>query len=318
MAEAKPEEKNVVSYHARDGQEIKLSLDIVRKYLVSGRPEYVTDQEIMLYLGTCKARGINPFAKECYLVKYTETDPAATIISIDYYRARARAQEDCRGWQSGIIVKTAQNLAIDRPGAVMFEGDTLLGGWFKAKPATWDIEHYWSVPLNAFIKLTREGKPTRFWSEANQPSQIAKVAESQGLRRVWPDEFGGLMVDAEMQPLDITPSTEGLSKLQHVYVDHKVAQAEEKKAKENPAAPTLTSEEKAAVTEKAIDEVKAPRPASARQELQNWLVKNCADSTEAKAKLKQLSGFSFIANVSEQKALEIMTSFGAREDKQEG
>src|SRR5882672_2401168 len=99
-------ERGLVVYESRDGQEIRLSFDTVRKYLVSGKPEYVTDQEIVLYMGTCKARGLNPFKKDCYLVKYTENDPAATIVAIDFYRSRARAQLDCVGWKAGILLHT--------------------------------------------------------------------------------------------------------------------------------------------------------------------------------------------------------------------
>ena len=65
------EEKGLVEYLSRDGQQIKLNFDTVRKFLVSGKPELVTDQEIMLYMGMAKARGLNPFKKDCYLVKYT-------------------------------------------------------------------------------------------------------------------------------------------------------------------------------------------------------------------------------------------------------
>src|SRR3990167_10113662 len=100
MAEEK--ERGLVVYQSRDGQEIRLSFDTVKKYLISGKPGLVSDQEIVLYMGMCKARGLNPFKRDCYLVKYTEGDPAATIVSIDYFRSRAKAQPDCVGWKSGI------------------------------------------------------------------------------------------------------------------------------------------------------------------------------------------------------------------------
>ena len=48
------EEKSVVEYRAKDGTQIKLSPQIIRKYLVSGRSEsgrseLVTDQGIFIY-----------------------------------------------------------------------------------------------------------------------------------------------------------------------------------------------------------------------------------------------------------------------------
>lgn len=198
MAEA--QERGLVVYESRDGQEIKLSFDTVRRYLVSGKPEFVTDQEIVLYMGTCKARGLNPFKKDCYLVKYTERDAAATIVAIDYYRARAKAQPDCVGWESGIILQTDKGLEY-RAGAFILEDEKLVGGWFRAKPKHWVVDYSWTVSLSGYIKKTREGVITQFWREENQAYMICKVAESQGLHRLWPDEFQGLVLDDEFAAL---------------------------------------------------------------------------------------------------------------------
>lgn len=200
------EERGLVVYQSRDGQEIKLSFDTVRKYLVSGKPELVTDQEIVFYMGTCKARGLNPFKKDCYLVKYTERDPAATIISIDYFRSRGKAQPDCVGWKSGILLHSDHGIEY-REGSFIMEGEKVVGGWFRARPKHWETEYTWTVSLTSYIKRTHEGKVTQFWQEEKQAYMIAKVAESQGLRRVWPDEFQGLVLDDEFQALrDVTES----------------------------------------------------------------------------------------------------------------
>src|SRR5580765_2823816 len=137
MAEPTTPDRGLVTYQSRDGQQIKLTFDIVRRYYVSGRPELVKDEEIMLYMGTCKARGLNPAKRDCYLIKYTADDPAATIVSIDYYRSRAKAQPDCEGWHCGVIVKDAAGALVYRDGAFTFPGDLLLGGWFKARPSNW-------------------------------------------------------------------------------------------------------------------------------------------------------------------------------------
>lgn len=208
MAEAPQTDRGLTTYQSRDGQQIKLSFDIVRKYFVSGRPDLVKDEEIMLYMGTCKARGLNPAKKDCYLIKYSADDPAATIVSIDYYRSRARAQTDCEGWHCGVIVKDSAGALVYRNGAFMFEGDTLLGGWFKARPSSWAEPYEWAVNLKPYIKTDRYGKITNFWREDNQAYMIAKVAESQGLRRLWPDEFQGLFVAEEIIETSATPEPE--------------------------------------------------------------------------------------------------------------
>lgn len=204
MAE-ETKERGLVEYQSRDGQLVKLSFDSVRKYLVSGKAELVTDQEIVMYMGTCKARGLNPFKRDCYLVKYNQ-DPAATIVSIDYFRSRARAQTDCRGWECGVIVENGDQI-IERKGSFMRPGDALLGAWFRARPAGWEVDFDWSINLDPYIKKKSDGGVTKFWADENQPQMIAKVVESQGLRRLWPDEFQGLYAeDDNLQNLkDVTP-----------------------------------------------------------------------------------------------------------------
>ena len=195
------EEKALVKYTARDGQEISLGFEIIRTYLVAGKKELVTPQELMFFMGLCKSRGLNPFKKDAYLIKYSQ-DPAAIVTSIDFYRGRARAQKDCRGWKSGIIVLAKPGEIVEREGEIILEGETLLGGWFEAKPEGWEYPLKHTVNLKPYVKKKSDGSVTRFWQEDNQPSQIRKVAESQGLRRAWPDEFQGMYGEEEM----LTPS----------------------------------------------------------------------------------------------------------------
>lgn len=193
------EEKSIVEYNARDGSRIKLTPAIIKKYLVSGRSEFVTDQELFIYMGLCKSRGLNPFIKDCHLVKYSPQEAAAIITSIDYYRKRARAQKDCKGWKTGIIVIDAVGKLTYREGCIVLDGEKLIGGWSEGTPEGWEHPMRKEVNLKRYIKKTKDGNITRFWSEENQPEMIAKVAESQLLRALWPDEFQGLYVDSEVQ-----------------------------------------------------------------------------------------------------------------------
>ena len=107
MAEHKTsQDKMVVEYQTQYGDMLKLSLGMVKNFLVSGRKELVTDQELVFFMHTCKARKLNPFLKDCYLVKYNQ-DPAAIITGVDYFRKNARKAKDCQGWISGIIIENA-------------------------------------------------------------------------------------------------------------------------------------------------------------------------------------------------------------------
>jgi phage recombination protein Bet len=195
------EETGVVEYQARDGQKIKLSPEIIKKLLVRGYPEMVTNQELYFFMGICKSRGLNPFINDCYPIKYTK-DPMAIVTSIDYYRKRARAKPDCRGWKKGIVLLDADGKLAYREGCILLDGEKLIGGWAEAKPEKIEVPFRVEVNLKRYIKKTKEGAITRFWSEENQPEQIAKVAESQCLRMAWTDEFQGLYTDAEAQSRD--------------------------------------------------------------------------------------------------------------------
>lgn len=189
---------DVVEYKAKDGQLINLSLETVRKYLIRGNAQAATSQEIIFFMGICKSKGLNPFKQDCYLVKYG-TDPAAIIQSIDYFRARAKAQPDCTGWNKGLVVKDKKTGEQRKTRGILDrENEILMGAWFKAQPKGWIEPCEWEINLFNYIKKTKDGRITRFWSEENQPTQIAKVAESQGLRTCWPDEFQGLYSDAEI------------------------------------------------------------------------------------------------------------------------
>jgi len=188
-------DERAVTYTAADGQEVRLTMDIVKKYLVQGNSDLVTIQEIVYFLNICRARRLNPLVRDCYLIKYS-ADPAAIVTSIDFFRKRARVQKDCSGWQKGVIVRTKEGKLRDSFGLVD-EGETLVGGWFEAQPKDWTKPFRLEVNLSGYIKKTKEGKVTRFWQEENQPTMLAKVAEAQGLRTLWPDEFQAIFTAEE-------------------------------------------------------------------------------------------------------------------------
>ena len=188
--------KGLEKYEGRDGQEVTLSFDIIKRFLVQGHPDLVTDQEMVYFIGICKSRGLNPFIRDCYLIKYSKGDNAAIITSVDYFRKRARAQKDCKGWQSGIILERNGEIIYSK--GIMLKDDTLLGGWFRAQPEGWTVPCEKEVNLNGYIKKTKEGNITKFWAKEKQPSMIEKVALSQGLRECWPDEFQQLYTPEEM------------------------------------------------------------------------------------------------------------------------
>ncbi len=248
-------EKNVVTYEARDGQQVKLSFATIKKFLVHGHPEWVTDQELVFFMGVCKSRALNPFAKDCYLLKFSQGEGAAIITAIDYFRKRAKVQKDCKGWGAGIIVE--RNKEIVYSNGLMLDSDTLLGGWFEAQPEGWEKPYKKEVNLKGYIKKKKDGSVTKFWSKDNQPSQIAKVAESQGLRTVWPDEFQQLYTPEEIGEGDMFKSTEDIAKSPSEDLNDKLKAGASTEKKEDLYKAEET-EKKKAETEK-VEETEEPK-----------------------------------------------------------
>jgi phage recombination protein Bet len=176
-------EQGLIKYESR-GQEVVLTAEIVREFLVTGKKELVSNQEITYFLAQCQARQMNPFVKDCYLVKF-DTNPAAIIVAIDYYRSRARSAKDCVGWEVGVICLDKKTGGLRYSKGLVLPHEELVGAWFRARPTGWHVDCELEVNLSGYVK------DNAFWKGGKAATMIAKVAESQGLRRVWPDLFQG-------------------------------------------------------------------------------------------------------------------------------
>jgi hypothetical protein len=106
---------------------------------------------------------------------------------------------------------------------------------------------------------------------------IAKVAEAQGLRRLWPDEFSGIVVDDELSfAKDVTPE-------------------------DQPAQPPAA---RTAQPSTPIDngEETRQKPRDYKAELWSRLSADAGSANAAKDVLKTLTGKLFISNVSQTEA----------------
>jgi phage recombination protein Bet len=196
----KPKTKAVIEYRSQGGVDITLTPDAVRNFLVQGRKDMVTAQELMYFMNVCRARKLNPFIKDCYLIKYS-SDPAAIVTSVDYFRKNARKAPDCKGWKCGIVIE--KDGSIDyREGSLILDNENLVGGWAEAQPEGWNEPKKHTINLTGYIKKTKDGKITRFWQPERQPDMISKVAESQLLRQLWGEETTGMYSVEEMPSVE--------------------------------------------------------------------------------------------------------------------
>jgi len=158
------------------------------------------DQEVVIFLKTCQSLQLNPFAGECYLIKYALEDKAATVVAIDAYLKAAEVNEHYDGCEAGIILKNAIAQLEFREGAFLLEEERskLVGGWAKVYRNDRSRPTYVAVNKIECIKLTREGHTTKFWTEPKQPWMLRKTALKRALVEAFPSLFAGTLSTAEV------------------------------------------------------------------------------------------------------------------------
>lgn len=177
-------EKEIV-YNVGD-QEVKLSSTIVNNFLVRGNK--VTQKEAVAFMMLCKARNLNPFTNEAYLVKFK--DDAQIIVSKEAFMRKAEINPNYEGHECGIIVNRNGDI-IELPGAFKLKTDVLLGAWAKVYVNNKRIPIYISVSIEEYTK----GQST--W-KSMPCTMIRKVALVQALREAFPSDLGAMHTNEEL------------------------------------------------------------------------------------------------------------------------
>lgn len=194
--QAQPQEQDTgIFEYLANGEKIKLSSKMVKKYLVSGNPEKVTDQEVMMFLTLCKYQHLNPFLREAYLIKYGNS-PATIVTGKDTFTKRANKNPNYKGKQAGIIVLTDKGEVINREGTFSLPNEKIVGGWARIFIKDREPE-YNTVSFNEYVGRKSDGSINNQWS-TKPATMIRKVAIVQALRECFPEDFGGMYSPEEM------------------------------------------------------------------------------------------------------------------------
>ncbi|MCK5217111.1 MAG: phage recombination protein Bet [Methanosarcinales archaeon] len=169
-----------------------LSVSTIKKYI----NDKATDEEAYVFLQLCKARGLNPFLKEAYLIKYDHVSPATMVVGKDAFMKRAELHPEYDGFEAGIIVETegkegfviADNC---RVGTFYYDNEILLGGWAKV----YRKDHKHPVEITVNMREFSTGKSS--WNKM-PATMIRKVALVQALREAFPSELSGMYDQSEM------------------------------------------------------------------------------------------------------------------------
>ncbi|MBC2148126.1 phage recombination protein Bet [Listeria booriae] len=170
-----------------NGENVKLSPNIIKNYLVSGNAE-VSDQEVTMFLQLCRYQKLNPFLREAYLVKF-KGSPAQIITSKEAFMKRAEAHPEYNGLKAGIIVDRDGEM-MDLEGAIKLEKDKLLGGW--AQIYRRDREN----PVTVKISLGEFSKGQSTW-KTMPLNMIRKTAIVNAMREAFPDTLGSMYTEEE-------------------------------------------------------------------------------------------------------------------------
>lgn len=183
-----------VTYEA-DGEKIKLTPSIVQQYIV-GTDAHITPQEFKFFTSLCKARGLNPFLKEAYCIKYGN-NPAQIVVGKDAILKRALRNANFNGMESGVIVKNLESGTITERCGTFYDAETekLVGGWAKVYRKDWQHPTYSSVSIAEAAQRKRDGGLNQNWS-TKAATMIEKVAKVRALRETFVDDLGG-MYEAE-------------------------------------------------------------------------------------------------------------------------
>jgi len=220
----------VYRYNTPSG-EVTITLADIKKYLVHGNADKVTDQELMMFLQLCRYQGLNPWLREAYLIKYG--DKATIVVGKETFTKRASQIPQCNGWKAGVILKK-QDEIIYREGTFYLDGvEEIVGGWAEVYRKDWKVPIRSEVAFNEYMGTTRDENgnvvPNKQWRE-KPATMIRKVALVQALREAFPKEFGGMYDSSEMG-VEIEENQTNKQKRYIQYLIETIKQMEDKKAK---------------------------------------------------------------------------------------
>ena len=175
------------------GTHVELDMDFVKRYLVRGAADMVSDQEVVFFMNTCRQQKLNPTVQgEVYLIKYNKEDPAQMVIGKDAYLRRMYEHPDYICKNDGITVQRG-NQIVQKEGCCVYPGEVLVGGWCRV----FYMRRGQERTAYKEVALTEYDKGKANW-KSKPATMINKVAISQCARDAFPKDFEGIYSEDEM------------------------------------------------------------------------------------------------------------------------
>ena len=205
MSNTKEAKQELTVVYEADGEKITLTPSIVQNYIV-GTDAKITLPEFKFFTSLCKARGLNPFLKEAYCIKYGK-NPAQIVVGKDAVLKRAIKNPNYDGMESGVIVQVKETGEINERKGTFYlrDSENLVGGWAKVFRKDWQHPTYCSVAFDEVAQKKSDGSLNTNWS-GKGATMVEKVAKVRALRETFVEELGG-MYEAEEMGVDLPNET---------------------------------------------------------------------------------------------------------------
>lgn len=179
-------------------------VDLIREQIADG----ASDDELMLFIQVASSRGLDPFRKHIYAVQRWDSKKKRNVIShqvsIDGLRLIAERTGKYEGqtppqWCGPDGVWKEVWLDPEPPAAAR------VGVYKKgAREPLYAVALYRTFVQTYTPQGSNTPIPTKFWNDMPE-HMLAKCAESQALRKAFPEEAGGLYTSEEMGQASNTP-----------------------------------------------------------------------------------------------------------------
>ena len=184
---------NIVVKYKVGEEDITLTPNIVRDYLTGGTE--ITLPEFKMFTELCKARKLNPFLKEAYIIKFGN-NPAQIVVGKDAILKRAISHPKFNGREQGVIILNKDGGVEERRGSFKLEDEVLVGAWAKAYRKDWEYPVYVTVSFNEVAQKKRDGTLNSNWSK-HGATMVEKVALVRALREAFVEDLGGMIEEDE-------------------------------------------------------------------------------------------------------------------------
>ena len=199
--------------------EVKLTPSIVQEYILGSNSGKITLPEFKFFCEMAKSRGLNPFTREIFAIKYGNS-PATIVVSKQAILKRATMHPKFNGLLSGIFVKTSDGKIEKRDGGILLDDEILVGSWCEVFRKDWDKPMYCSCSMN---EIKQEKNPS--WQKMPVTMAI-KTATVRACRDAFPEDLGGLYEQDEIsKPIDNAGFTD--EDIQELDVDTETGEVKE-------------------------------------------------------------------------------------------